>query len=156
MLAMMLTSCERNGSPDTLRESLDNLIGMEQQEARVTEMREFLWEHWVARKPADLLLTAVSKEGGVSHSEYRILLLPGNTLVLKVTIVRDHRGYQGQVIPKPERGYEAYTVERVASKNPFGIGADAVVTILAANASVPPSKYWLRFRGWDGVAITYF
>jgi hypothetical protein len=50
---------------------------MEQREARTAEIREFLWEHWLRRKPANLLLTAVGKEGGVSHSDYKIVLLPG-------------------------------------------------------------------------------
>jgi hypothetical protein len=102
------------------------------------------------------MLTAVSKEGKVSHSEYKVTLLPGNSVLLKVTFVRDRIGAQGQVIPKPDVGYEAYTVERVESDNPFGVGPEAKVTILRSDAAVPATKYWLRFKGWNDELITYF
>ena len=121
-----------------------------------TDLREFLWNHWIQRKPANLLLTADSKEGKVTHSEYKITLLPGNSLLLKVTFVRDRIGAQGQVIPKPDGGYEAYTVERVESENPFAVGPEAKVTLLRSDAAVPAAKYWLRFKGWNELLITYF
>lgn len=157
LLAASLSCNKRSASNvDTLTERLDNLATMEQREARVAEMRSFLWKHWIQRQPAKLFLTAVSKEGKVSHSEYTILLLPGNSLMLKVNGIRDRRGYQGQVIPKPIEGYEAYTVERVLSKNPRGIGAEAAITFVPTDAIVPPTNYWLRLKGWDGVLITYF
>jgi hypothetical protein len=119
-------------------------------------MRQFLWNHWAQRKPANLFLTAVSKEGMTTHSEYRISLLPGDTLLLKVTLVRDRTGYQGQVIPRDDGGYDAYTVERVQSKNPFGVGAEAKVTVLPRNADVPAKDYWLQIKGWNDTLITYF
>ena len=76
--------------------------------------------------------------------------------MLKVTVIRDRRGYQGQVIPRDAGGYEAYTVDRVLSKNPFGIGSDASVTVVAPDATLDPNKYWLRFKAWGGETITYF
>jgi hypothetical protein len=92
----------------------------------------------------------------MTHAEYKIVLLPGNVLTLKVSFVRDRIGYQGQVIPKADGGYEAYTVDRVLSKNPRGVGEEAKVTVLSSDALVPPAKYWLRFKGWGDTLITYF
>ena len=73
-----------------------------------------------------------------------------------MAFVRDRIGAQGQVIPKPDGGYEAYTVERVESDNPFGVGPEAKVNLLPSDATVPAAKYWLRFKGWNDVLITYF
>ena len=66
--------------------------------------------------------------------------------MLKVTFVRDSIGYQGQVIPELDGGYEAYTVDRVESENPFGVGLRAKVIPLRDDAAVPPTKYWLRIQ----------
>jgi hypothetical protein len=157
VVTAVLVSCQtkRAAQIDVLTVKLDNLIGMEQRRAKWIEMRGFLWAHWAERKPANLFLTTVSKEGRTTHAEYRIALLSG-VLMLKVTFVRDRIGYQGQVIPKPEGGYDAYTVERVLSKNPHGVGEDARVTVLAGDALVSPADYWLRFKGWGNALITYF
>ena len=119
-------------------------------------MREFLWTHWHSKKCGVLLLTAVSKEGDVSHSEYRISMVPVSMMQLKVAIIRDRVGYQGQVIPGPEGGYEAYTIERVLSENPYGVGEENKVTVLPNDAIVAPSKYWLRIKDWEGNLVTYF
>ena len=129
---------------------------MEDRNAKSAEMRQFLWNHWTARKPANLFLTAVSKEGKTTHSEYRISLFPGNTLLLRVTTVRDRIGYQGQVLPKNVGEYEVCTIERIQPENPFGIGTAAKIIVLPVDASVPPAKYWLRFKGWNDTLITYF
>jgi len=156
-IAAVLISCESKSSrTDELTVKLDNLTRMEDRNAKSAEMRQFLWNHWTARRPANLFLTAVSKEGKTTHSEYRISLLPGNTILLKVSIVRDRIGYQGQVIPKDDGGYEACTIERVQSENPFGVGAETKITVLPVDASVPPAKYWLRLEGWNDTLITYF
>jgi hypothetical protein len=77
------------------------------------------------------------------------------TLVSRA-VSRDRIGAQGQVIPKPDGGYEACTVERVESDNPFGVGPEAKVTLLRSDATVPAAKYWLRFKGWNDMQITYF
>jgi hypothetical protein len=151
-----LASCQSPSGTDVLTVELDNVISLQERRTKRNEMREFLWNHWIQRKPASLMLTAVSKEGKVTHSEYRITLLPGNSLLLKVTFVRDRVGAEGQVTPRPDGGYEAYTVERVESDNPFGIGPQARVTLLRSDAAVPAAKYWLRFKGWNDVLITYF
>lgn len=157
IVAAVLISCESARSrTDELSIKLDNLTTMEGYNIRRAEMRQFLWNHWAQRKPANLFLTAVSKEGMTTHSEYRISLLPGDTLLLKVTLVRDRTGYQGQVIPRDDGGYDAYTVERVQSKNPFGVGAEAKVTVLPRNADVPAKDYWLQIKGWNDTLITYF
>jgi hypothetical protein len=156
-IAAILISCEsKRPQTDELTVKLDNLTTREDRNAKSAQMRQFLWSHWTARRPANLFLTAVSKEGRTSHSEYRISLLPGNTLLLKVTFVRDRIGYQGQVIPKDDGGYEACTIERVQSENPFAVGAETKITVLPSEAAVPPAKYWLRFKGWNDTLITYF
>jgi hypothetical protein len=129
---------------------------MEEHNAKRAEMRQFLWNHWIQRKPGDLFLASVSKEGKTTDSEYRISRLSGDTLLLKATFVRDRTGYQGQVIPKDDGGYEAYTIDRVQSKNPFGVGAEAKVTVLPRNAGVPTEDYWLQIKGWNDTLITYF
>ena len=151
-----LASCQSPSGADVLTVKLDNVISMQERRTKTNEMREFLWNHWIQKKPASLMLTAVSKEGKLTHSEYKITLLPGNSLLLKVTFVRDRIGAQGQVIPKPDGGYEAYTVERVESENPFAVGPEAKVTLLRSDAAVPAAKYWLRFKGWNELLITYF
>jgi len=156
LVLVAIASCQSPSGTDVLTITLDNVIGWQERRTRTNEMREFLWTHWIQRKPASLMLTAVSKEGKVSHSEYKITLLPGNSLLLKVTFVRDRIGAQGQVIPKPDGGYEAYTVERVDSDNPFGVGPEAKVTVLRSDAAVPAAKYWLRLKGWNDELITYF
>lgn len=156
LVLVAIASCHSPSGTDELTITLDNVISGQERHTRTNEMREFLWTHWIQRKPASLMLTAVSKEGKVSHSEYKVTLLPGNSVLLKVTFVRDRIGAQGQVIPKPDVGYEAYTVERVESDNPFGVGPEAKVTILRSDAAVPATKYWLRFKGWNDELITYF
>jgi hypothetical protein len=85
----------------------------------------------------------------------KIQHLPGNTFMLRVSFERDHIGYQGQVITKSDGGYEAYTIERVQSENPFGVGVESKITVLPDNASSPP-KFSLRFKGWGDPLITYF
>jgi hypothetical protein len=150
-------SCKtRRAEADLLTIKLDNFTGMEEHNAKWVEMRAFLWNHWAERKPASLFLTTVSKEGKTTHAEYKIAVLPGNSLILRVSFVRDRIGYQGQVIPKSEDGYEAYTVERVESENPFGVGPESKVSVLPSNTAVPPTKYWLRFKGWGDALIRYF
>ena len=156
LVLVALASCRSQSESDVLTVKLDNVISMQERRTKTNEMREFLWNHWAQRKPASLMLTAVSKEGKVTHSEYKITLLPGNSLLLKVTFVRDRVGAQGQVIPKADGGYEAYTIERVESENPFGVGPEAKVTLLRSDAAVPAAKYWLRLKGWNDALITYF
>jgi hypothetical protein len=156
LVLVALTSCHSQSESDVLTVKLDNVISMQERRTKTSEMREFLWNHWIQRKPASLMLTAVSKEGKVTHSEYKITLLPGNSLLLKVTFVRDRVGAQEQVIPKPDGGYEACTIERVESENPFGVGPEAKVTLLPSDAAVPAARYWLRLKGWNDVLITYF
>jgi len=152
-----LVSCEKRGADedDTLAVRADNVIPYAQKHANMLKMREFLWNHWLQRRPATLLFTSVSKEGSKYRSEYKIIILPGNTLTLKVASIHDRIGAQGQVIPKPEGGYEAYTVERVQSDSPI-IGPESKVTVLRSDAVVPPESYRLRFRGWGGDVIDYF
>jgi len=68
-----LFSCENNKpKTDELSVELDNLSSMAERTAKRGEMRQFLWSHWTERRPANLFLTGVSKEGEVTHSEYRI------------------------------------------------------------------------------------
>jgi hypothetical protein len=141
---------------DELTIKLDNLTRTNERDAKQAEMREFLWKHWIEKKPATVFFTAVSKEGKITHSQYRIWVLPGGKLMLKATFVRDRTGYQGQVIPKRDSGFEAYTIERVQSENPFGVGPEAKVTALPRDATVPRDKYWLRLKGWGDTLITYF
>ena len=103
-IAAILISCEsKSPRTDEFTIKLDNLTSMKDRTAKRAEMRQFLWDHWTAKLPANLFLTAVSKEGKTTHSEYRISLLPGNTLLLKVAFVRDRIGYQGQVISEGRR-----------------------------------------------------
>jgi hypothetical protein len=133
-----LASCQSQAASDALAVKLDSHTSRQERDAKQTEMREFLWNHWSQRKPATLALTAMSKEGKAVHSEYRIILLRGNTLMMKVSFVADRYGYQGQVIPKAQAGYEVYKVDRVKSDPP---GAKAKLTPLPDNAVVPPTKY---------------
>ena len=148
-----LASCKSQAGSDALTVKLDSHTSRQECDAKQIEMRQFLWNHWSQRKPATLALTAVSKEGKAVHSEYRIVLLPSNTLMMKVSFVADRYGHQGQVIPKAQGGYEVYKVDRVKSDPP---GVKAKLTPLPDNTVVPPTKYWLRFRGWNDVPITYF
>ena len=152
-------SCAKQAADaaDTLAVTADNVTPYEQRRANGLKMKEFLWNHWLHRRPATLLLTSVTKEGAKYRSEYKIIILPGNTLMLKATVIHDRIGAQGQVIPKPvpEGGYEAYTVERVQSDSPI-IGPESRVTVLPNDAVVPPESYRLRFRGWGGDVIAYF
>jgi hypothetical protein len=152
-----LASCEKRGADeaDSLAVRADNVIPYEQKRANMSKMKEFLWNHWLQRRPATLLLTSVTKEGSKYRSEYKIIILPGNTLVLKEAIIHDRIGAQGQVIPKPEGGYEAYIVERVQSDSPI-IGPESKVTVLRNDAVVTPEDYRLRFRGWGGDVVGYF
>jgi hypothetical protein len=150
-----LASCQSQAGSDALTVKLDSHTSRQERDAKQIEMREFLWNHWIRRKPATLPLTAVTKEGKAVHSDYRIVLLPGNTLMMKVTFVGDRYGYQGQVVPKAEGGYEAYKVDRVESGNPLSVAPKGKVP-LSDDAVVPASKYWLRFRGWNDVLITFF
>jgi hypothetical protein len=154
-----LASCKKQGADeaDTLAVRADNVIPYEQKHANMLKMREFLWNHWLQRRPATLLLTSVSTEGSKYRSEYKIIILPGDTLMLKVATIHDRIGAQGQVIPKPvpEGGYEAYTVERVQSDSPI-IGPESKVMVLRNDAVVPPESYRLRFRGWGGDVVAYF
>lgn len=157
VIAYALTSCEHaRGKADELTVKLDNLTRMGERDAKRAQMRQFLWDHWIERRPANLFLTTVSKEGGVTHSEYRMSLFPGGTFLLETRFVRDSIGAQGPVIPKEDGGFEACVIERVQSENPFGVGAWSKVTVLPLDAAVPPSKYWLRFKGRNDTLITYF
>ena len=97
----------------------------------------------------------MTKEGKAVHSEYRIVLLPGNNLMMKATFVEDRYGYQRPGVPKAEGGYEAYKVDRVESGKPLTVAPKGKVP-LPDDAVVPATKYWLRFRGWNNVLITYF
>ena len=157
LFAGILLSCERHATSDadTLAVKQDNVTPYEQKLANVLKMREFLWTHWLHRRPATLLLTSVSKEGSRYHSEYKIINLPGNTLMLKFAIIHDRVGYQGQVIPKPEGGYEAYTVERILSDSP-SIRPESRVTVVPNDAVVPLENYRLRFKGWGGDVVGDF
>jgi len=157
LFAAILGSCEKRveSEADTLAVRADNVIPYEQRLANGLKMKEFLWNHWLQRRPATLLLTSVSKEGSKYRSEYKIVILPGNTLVLKETIIHDRIGAQGQVLPKLEGEYEAYTVERVQSDSPI-IGPESKVTVLRTDAVVAPENYRLRFKGWGGDVIGYF
>ena len=119
-------------------------------------VRQFLWSHWTERRPANLFLTGVSREGKVTHSEYRISVSRGDTPLLQVRFVRDRAGYQGKVVPRDDGGYAACTMERVQSENPFGQDPETKITVLPRDAGVPPTKYWLRFKGWNDTLITYF
>src|SRR6202047_1779405 len=64
-----LASCEKRGADEanTLAVRADNVILYEQKRANMSKMKEFLWNHWLQRRPATLLLTSVTKEG----SKYR-------------------------------------------------------------------------------------
>ena len=152
-----LASCEKRGADeaDTLAVTADNVIPYEQKRANGLKMKEFLWDHWLQRRPATLLLTSFNKEGRKYRSEYKIIILPGNTLVLKVAIIHDRIGAQGQVIPKLEGGFEAYTVERIQSDIAI-IGPESKVTVLRTDAVAMPENYRLRFKGWDGEVVGYF
>lgn len=159
MLLLLLPACHRKGSDrtDAVDFRLDNLTRAEERHKKEAEMREFLWVHWHQKKSGTLNLTAISKEGKASHLRYRITLIPPSTMMLKLTVVRDRYGYQGQVIPRddPGAGFEAYTVERIVSENP---AADwkSLAPVLQEDAAADPSKYWLRFKDWEGFPISYF
>ena len=84
-----LASCQSQARSDALTIKLDSHSSRQERNAEQIEMREFLWTHWIRRKPATLALTAVTKEGKAVHSEHRIVLLPGNHLMMKVTFVGD-------------------------------------------------------------------
>jgi hypothetical protein len=155
LFLLVFTSCEKK-SEDSLTVKLDNLTSMSERTAKIADMREFLWEHWHNRKCGKLMLTAVSKEGSVSHSEYRISMIPVSTMRLRVTGIRDHIGYQGQVIPRPTGEYETYMIDRVISENPYGVGEKSKVTVLPDDAILASSKFWLRFEDWNGNLIGYF
>jgi len=70
--------------------------------------------------------------------------------------VRDRTGYQGKVIPRDDGGYEVCTMDGIQSENPFSQGPEAKITVLPRDAGVSPTKYWLRFKGWNDTLISYF
>jgi hypothetical protein len=157
LFATIFVSCEKQAATqaDILVVKLGNDTPYEQRHAKPGEMREFVWKHWIERKQCSLRLTTVTKEGSTNHAEYKVVVLPANTIMLKVTFIHDRIGYQGQVIPKPNEGYEAYTVERVQSDSPDNIGPEAKITVLHSDAVVSPADYRLRFKGWNGDLIAY-
>ena len=113
-------------------------------------MREFLWNHWAESREATLHFTNVSKEGQATKSEFKIVILGSGTRVLRVTFKREEHWISGVKIPKSDGGYEAYTLERVLSKNPHGIGTEANVTLLPPDAVTRPTDYWLRIKELNG------
>ena len=153
LLALLMSSfCQAQVKvqKDALVIKLDNSMGMKEHLARTAEMREFLWSHWAKHREASLYFTNVSKEGQGIQSEFRIVILASGTRVLRVTSEREEHWISGVRIPKSEGGYEAYILERVSSKNPHGIGAEANVTLLPLDAVAPPTDYWLRIKDLNG------
>jgi hypothetical protein len=140
----------------TLSVKLDNLSGLNERSAKMAQMREFLWEHWRQKRCGTLLFTSVSKEGKVSHSEFRVVPT-ALSMTLKVKIVRDRVGHDGKVIPRadPNGEYEAYTIERIVTENPHR-DWKSVATLLRDDETESSSKYWLRFKDREGYPITYF
>ena len=151
------SSCQAQaaGQRDTLVVKLDNSTEMKERRARTAEMRELLWNHWIKYREAKLLIEGVTKEGQETQSEYKIELLAGNVRVLRVSFKQGEHWISGVRIPKSDGGYQAYTLERVLSKNPHGIGTEANVTLLAPDAATPPTGYWLRIKHLDG-KMDYF
>jgi hypothetical protein len=78
VIAVAFASCQTKctAEADVLTVKLDNFTGMQERGARWTEMRGFLWNHWVEKKYASLFLTTVSKEGRTTHAEYRYRASP--------------------------------------------------------------------------------
>jgi hypothetical protein len=128
---------------------------MEERRAKTAEMRQFLWSHWVNHREAKLRISDDTKEGQAVQFEYKIAILAGDVRVLRVTLKREELWISGVRIPKSDGGYEAYTLDRVLSKNPHGIGSEANVALLPLDAATPPKDYWLRIKEPDGKAI-YF
>jgi len=160
-LAVTLLLCAGGGNgadcTDSLSVEVDNQAGMNERQVRFAEMREFLWNHWREKKCGNLLFTGVSKEGKTSYSEFKITLIRPSTMVLRVTVVRDRIGHLGKVIPRTDANgaYEAYTIERIITQNPHKDWKTKVI-VLGDDQAVPPLKYWLRFKDWEGYPITYF
>jgi hypothetical protein len=149
--SILLVYCEGKNpiAHDTFVVRLDNTAGRDQRRFERGRMRDFLWNHWIQGKAATLNLTTVTKEGHTNHSQYEVILIPSKTMLLKVSFVHDRIGYQGQVIPRLEPGYEVYTVERVESANRFRTGSHAADGVLKNEMVVPSEDYWLRFKTWD-------
>jgi len=151
-----LCQAEDASQKDALTVKLNNSMGMEEHRARMADMRQFLWTHWIKQSEAKLIFTDVSKEGVTTQPEYAIVTPAGGVLMLRAAFAREEHWISGHKIPKSDGGYEAYTIERILSKNPRGIGKESNITRLSPDAVTPPTDYWLLIKGSDGKIITYF
>lgn len=50
LVLVALASCQSPSGADVLTVKLDNVISMQERRTNTTEMREFLWNHWIQRK----------------------------------------------------------------------------------------------------------
>lgn len=149
VVGLLLLACKKATPPPVqfLEVRFDNTNHAEYESNR-TRMREFLWNSWKNRQPARLLKVGVSKEGKRSDTTYEIKEV-GSTILTQVSFTHYRYGYNGQVIPKNDGGYDIYTIERVQPNNPY-MDLNSKVDVVPLNKDLPSSEYCLRFKGWGG------
>lgn len=65
VIAYALTSCEHaRVKADELTVKLDNLTRMGERDAKRAQMRQFLWDHWIERRPPTYFLLRSQKKAG--------------------------------------------------------------------------------------------
>jgi hypothetical protein len=106
-------------------------------------IREFIWSHWTEKKCGKLLIHAVSREGVVTDSNDRIILVEGKAVFIGAISRSDGSS----------SSYEAHVIERVSPELPYS-GSDA--KLIPSERIVVPSKYRLRLRDKDGNVIADF
>lgn len=119
--------------------------------------RAFLWQHWSAKKPAQLDVTNWTREGQRIEVRYEIVIGEKGDPVVMVKIKRSEdpsgpisglavpEGGRPRVEPPSTDSYQATIVERIRR-----IGnSDKVVTV-PAGQSLPATKFRLRFKDQNG------
>lgn len=138
---------------DTLRVELRPA---EQHGVEYAEARGFLWRHWSEKKQGDLFLTSWSREGERTDSHYEIEVNQQGVPLLVVHLFR-HTKSSTQANKTEnmasESLYRSHMIERVSPRTPYDI---ATAKIIHNAATLPPSKYRLRFKDEDGHIITDF
>ena len=128
------------------------------------EARAFLWQHWSMKRCGELFLTTWSLEGVRGDSHYKIEVVRNALLLTVNSSWADDPTAPVYALAVPASGiinrtapgatsYLVYGMERIKPKVPYDV---ATAKVIASTASLPASKYRLRFKDKDGKVITDF
>jgi hypothetical protein len=134
--------------------------------SRESDARQFLWQNWIEKRCADLLLTTWSREGDRTNSIYKMRPTNGGDMLLTVDISRSDKalfskdGGDASAVPDgkkrevtEENSYVVFAIERVAVEPPYDVSKARVIP---STVPPPPSTYRLRLKDKDGRAIADF